>query len=215
VTSTIAEVGIVAHIIDHISQKYPRVSFHVVEGTPDGLFHDLQERNLDLIISFTFDPLVSNDVVSEMLYEDRIVVVAAANNPWTRRRRIELADLVNEHWTLPEPGHPVRSIVANAFRAIGCEGPRITVTVAPGRIRNALLATERFLTVAQESALYFGATVSPLKVLPVDPSMGRGTTNIITLKKRALSPVVQLFIEHLREAADDVKQLIRSTHLPP
>jgi hypothetical protein len=62
--------------------------------------------------------------------------------------------------------------------------------------------------VAQESALHFRATISPLKVLPVEPSMGRGTTNIITLKKRALSPVVQLFIEHLREAADDVKQLI-------
>src|SRR5262249_10277887 len=33
-TSTIAEVGIVAAIIDHMSQKYPRVSFHVVEATP-------------------------------------------------------------------------------------------------------------------------------------------------------------------------------------
>jgi DNA-binding transcriptional LysR family regulator len=55
--------------------------------------------------------------------------------------------------------------------------------------------------VAQESALHFGATLSPLKVLPVELSMGRGTTNIMTLKKRALSPAVQLFIEHIREAA--------------
>jgi hypothetical protein len=32
--------------------------------------------------------------------------------------------------------------------------------------------------------------------------MARGTTNIITLKKRALSPAAQLFIEYLREAAE-------------
>jgi DNA-binding transcriptional LysR family regulator len=200
-TSTIAEVGIVAAVIDHMSQKYPRVSFHVVEATPDRLFHELRERNLDLIILLTFDPLASNDIVSEILYEDRMVVLAAANNPWTRRCRIELADLVNEHWTLPEPGHPVTSIVAQAFRAIGCEAPRVTATAAPGRIRDTLLATGRFLTVAQESALHFGATLPPLKVLPLELSMARGTTNIMTLKKRALSPAVQLFIEHIREAA--------------
>ena len=200
VTSTIAEVGIIAAVIDHVSQKYPRVSFHVAEATPERLFHELRERNLDLIILLTFDPLASNDIVSEMLYEDRMVVVAAANNPWTRRSRIELADLVSEHWTLPEPGHPVTSIVAQAFRAIGCETPRITATAAPGRIRDTLLATGRFLTVAQESALHFGATLPPLKVLPLELSMARGTTNIMTLKKRALSPAVQLFIEHIREA---------------
>src|SRR5262249_49140886 len=141
---------------------------------------ELRERNLDLIILLTFDPLASNDIVSEILYEDRMVVVAATNNPWTRQCRIELADLVNEHWTLPEPGHPVTSIVAKAFRAIGCDGPRITATAAPGRIRDTLLATGRFLTVAQESALHFGATLSPLKVLPVELSLGGGTTNIMT-----------------------------------
>jgi DNA-binding transcriptional LysR family regulator len=200
-TSTIAEVGIVAAVIDHMSQKYPRVSFRVVEATPERLFHELRDRNLDLIILLTFDPVAGNDIVSEMLYEDRMVIVAAANNPWTRRCRVELADLVNEHWTLPEPGHPVTSIVAKNFRAIGYEASRVTATAAPGRIRDTLLATGRFLTVAQESALHFGATLSPLKALPVELSMARGTTNIITLKNRALSPAVQLFIEHIREAA--------------
>jgi DNA-binding transcriptional LysR family regulator len=33
-TSTIAEVGIVAAVIDQMSQKYPHVSFHVVAATP-------------------------------------------------------------------------------------------------------------------------------------------------------------------------------------
>ena len=201
-TSTIAEVGIVAAVIARMSQKYPRVSFHVVEATPERLFHELRERNLDLIILLTFDPVASNDIVSEMLYEDRMVIVAAANNPWTRRSRIELADLINENWTLPEPGHPVTSIVAKAFRAIGCEAPRVIATAAPGRIRDTLLATGRFLAVVQESALYFGSTLSSLKVLPVELASARGTTSIMTLKKRALSPAAQLFIEHIREAAE-------------
>ena len=207
VSSTIAEVGIVAGVIHHMSRRYPRVNFHIIESTPDRLLRELQERNLDLIILLTFDPLVGKNVVSEMLYEDRMVVVAAANNPWTRRHRIELADLVNEHWTLPEPGHPVASMVAKAFRAIGCEGPRVTATVAPGRTRDTLLATGRFLTVAPESALHFGAMLSSLKVLPVEPFMGGGTTNIMTLKNQALSPAAQLLVEHLREAAEPLTKI--------
>ena len=93
------------------------------------------------------------------------------------------------------------SIVTKAFRAIGWEAPRITATVAPGRLRDTLLATGRFLTAVQESALHFSATFSSLKALPVELSMARGTTRIMTLKKRALSPAAQFFIEHIREAA--------------
>ncbi len=92
------------------------------------------------------------------------------------------------------------SIVTKAFRAIGWEAPRVTATVAPGRLRDTLLATGRFLTVVQESALRFSATFSSLKVLPVELS-ARGTTRIMILKKRVLSPTAQLFIEHIREAA--------------
>jgi DNA-binding transcriptional LysR family regulator len=134
-TSTIAEVGIVAAVIAQMSQKYPCINFHVVEATPEWLFHELRERSLDLIILLRFDPVASNDIVSEMLYEDRIVIVAAADNPWSRQSRVELVDLVDENWTLPEPEHPVTSIVASAFRAIGCEAPRVTATAAPGRYR--------------------------------------------------------------------------------
>ena len=151
-TSTIAEVGIVAAVIGQMSQKYPRINFHVVEATPEWLFHELRERRLDLIILLRFDPVTSNDIVSEMLYEDRMVIVAAADNRWTRQSRVDLADLVDENWTLPEPEHPVTSIVASAFRAIGCEPPPVIATAAPGRIRDTMLATRRFLTVVQESA---------------------------------------------------------------
>jgi hypothetical protein len=43
----------------------------------------------------------------------------------------------------------VTSILASAFRAIGCEAPRVTAVAAPGRVRDTLLATGRFLTVVR------------------------------------------------------------------
>jgi hypothetical protein len=61
--------------------------------------------------------------------------------------------------------------------------------------------------VAPESALHFGAMLSSLKVLPVEPFMGGGTTNIMTLKNQALSPAAQLLVEHLREAAEPLTKI--------
>src|SRR5262245_26918802 len=72
-------VGIVAAVIDRISRKYPRVRFHVVTATPPTLFRELRERNVDMII--VREPARDEDIDSEILYEDRTVVVAATNNP--------------------------------------------------------------------------------------------------------------------------------------
>ena len=41
----------------------------------------------------------------ENLFDDDIVAVAAIQNRWTRRRRIELAELVNASWTLPSASY--------------------------------------------------------------------------------------------------------------
>jgi hypothetical protein len=42
--------------------------------------------------------------------------------------------------------------------------------------------------------------------LPVELATARGSTSIMTLKKRALSPATQLFIKCLREAAEPLRK---------
>jgi len=199
-TSSIA-VGLVAAVIDRMSRKYPRVSFHVVTATPPTLFRELRERNVDMIIRRMLEPVRDEDIDSEILYEDRMVVVAATNNPWSRRRRVELAELANEVWTLNEPGSRLASALVEAFRANGVEAPRATVRTSSGHLRDTLLATGRFLTVLPQSLLHFPVKLSSFKILPVELPTTRGTTTIITLKNRSLSPVAQLFIECVREVA--------------
>jgi hypothetical protein len=44
-------------------------------------------------VTWRFDP-GGDDLAFEPLYDDRYV--AGAKNPWTRRRRIKLAELMNE-----------------------------------------------------------------------------------------------------------------------
>src|SRR4051794_6781729 len=201
--SSATGVGIIAAIIDRLAAQLPRVSFHVVvTAEPTAHFRLLRGRNVDIVIAGMYAPAPEADINSEILYEDQMVVVASAKNPWTRRRRIKLTDLANEPWALLPPDSRLGSTVAEAFRANGLEAPRTTVTTASGHLRETLLATGRFLTVLQRSLLQFPAKHPSLKILPVELAATRRPTGLMTLKNRTLSPVARLFIECAREIAE-------------
>jgi len=105
-------------------------------------------------------------------------------------------------WTLPPLDSLSGSLVAEAFRAAGLEVPRATVYSSVTPVRNALLASGRFLSmVVQGSTVKFGSASTALKVLPINLPTTRRPIGIITLKNRTLSPVAQLFIDCAHEVA--------------
>jgi DNA-binding transcriptional LysR family regulator len=188
-------------VVDRLSQRYPRIVVHLVTGGNDTLRRELSERNLDLVIARRFDPIADEHFNVEFLYDDSYVVVAGAQNPWARRRKIELAELISESWALPAPESVTGSVATEAFRAIGLDYPRVTVVTISPEARISLLATGHFLSIFPASALRFPARRSEIKVLPIELPVARVPNGIVTLRNRTLSPVARLFIEHAREIA--------------
>ncbi len=135
----------------------------------------------------------------EFLFDDSFVVAAGAQNQWVRRRRIKLADLVNERWVLPPLESAIGAIAMEAFRNSRIEFPRATVDAVLPEIRASLLTTGRLLTIFPASVLKFPANRPDIKVLPVVLPVSRVPIGIVTLKSRMLSPVARLFIDTARE----------------
>jgi len=75
----------------------------VASTAAESLLWDLDERNLDLLILRKFGPFEER-LNFEVLCDHPNFVAAGASNPWTRRRRIELSELMNELWVLPPAG---------------------------------------------------------------------------------------------------------------
>jgi DNA-binding transcriptional LysR family regulator len=189
----------IAAVIDRLSRRHPRIVFDVVPAGPDILHRELTERNLDLAITRGGGLFKDEQFSVEILYDDSFVVLAGVQSPWARRRRIELADLVNEPWALPRPETVPGAAAMEAFRASGLDYPRATLVTNSPEVRISLLATGRFLTIA--NSFEFRTRRPELKVLPVALPMARVPAAIVTLKNRTLSPVAKLFIQHAREAA--------------
>jgi DNA-binding transcriptional LysR family regulator len=203
VGSTIAiATGFIPAVIERLTRRYPRLVFHLAAGETSTTYRSLEERRVDLLVAPMFTPIAEEHMHAEMLYDEPLVVVAGIHSAWARRRKVELAELMDAVWTLPPLDSLYGSVVAEAFRAAGLDVPRATVysTVTP--VRSALLASGRFLSmVVQGSTVRFGPANTALKVLPINLPTTRRPVGIITLKNRTLSPVAQLFIDCAHEVA--------------
>lgn len=200
--------GLLPAIIDRLSRRYPQVVVHAVDTQPTTTqYRELRERTLDVMVGRIFNRLAPDEINSEVLFEDRYVVTAGVASPWARRRKIALANLVNEPWIHMPPNNIFGASIAEAFDADGLEVPRNCVISFSMQLRNDLLATGRFLTILPASLLQFNGQRWGIKALPIRLKMPPLYVAAFTLKQRTLSPVVELFVQHAREVANTITKI--------
>jgi DNA-binding transcriptional LysR family regulator len=191
----------VSAVVDRLSRRYPRFIFHLAVAHAETLHRELIERNVDLLIAGRFGPIVDERLGFEILFDDSYFVATGAQSPWVRRRKIELAELMNEPWVLSPTESGIGLLAMEAFRASGLGYPRTSVVTYSTHVQLSLLATGRFLTIFSASALRFPTGRSEIKALPIELPITPVPNGIVTLKNRTLSPAAQLFIEKARQVA--------------
>ena len=85
--------------------------------------------------------------------------------------------------------------LAEVCRTRGLPMPRAELVTLSISVITHFLADGLFVTSMPRSVAYFKS----LKILPVDLPPRPWPVNVVTMKNRALSPVVERFVEHLRD----------------
>lgn len=196
--------GFLPAIIDQLSARYPRITFHVVQENRASRFRELRERNVDLALARLLEPLDADDLESEVIFDDKVHIVAGAAHRLARRRKINLAELVGEPWVSIPSDDLLATLLVEAFRGSGLPAPKSTVVTFSQHVRYHLLATGRFVTTLPASVLRFNAKHFALKVLPVKLLHQPRPVALIRLKHRTPSPVAQLFADAARHAAESL-----------
>jgi len=192
--------AVVATVIDRLSRQYPRMTFYVtVNSSPPVLFSGLRGRDLDLVILRMASAKPTKDLNGEVLFHDPFAVIAGRDNPWTRRRRVELSDLLEEPWILPPPEAFIGQFVIEAFRSRHLPVPRSSVITSSVHMRHNMMVTGRFLAMLPSAMLKFPTYRGSLRALPIDLPETRRPIGLITLKKRGLSPAAKLFSSYAKE----------------
>jgi DNA-binding transcriptional LysR family regulator len=116
-----------------------------------------------------------------------------------RRRKVDLADLVDEPWILPPPDSLNHRLVAEAFRARGLRMPKVVLVSYSVHLRHSLLPTDRYVTAYARSNVGSAGQFPGLAILPVRLPAHDWPVAIITLRNRTLNPAVLRFIDCARQ----------------
>ena len=93
---TAPHMSLIGTIIDRLHRRYPRLVIQVSSTNAEVMLRDLDERNLDLLILRKYGPFAEDRLSFQVLFVNPNFVVAGASNPSTRRRRVELSNLMDE-----------------------------------------------------------------------------------------------------------------------
>ena len=201
---------VIPAILEPMSQQYPRVVFHVSEADTSVLYRELNDRRVDLVMTRMPERSADEGVVERVLFHDPLVVAAGVGNPWTKRRKVALSDLMHEPWTLSEGESFIGGFVGHAFLASGLALPQTTVFTSSIHLRSKLLAGGRFLTIVPRFVLTGPLKDQTLRALPIDLPKTRRPVGIVTLRNRTISPVAQLFIGGAREIAMSIPGAVKT-----
>jgi DNA-binding transcriptional LysR family regulator len=200
--------GLGVAVMERLWRQYPRIDFRVVEADSATLLNrDLPDRRIELALVPLVAPAIGDGLEATILFQDRLRLVVGAKSRWARRRKVTLADLIDEPWCLASSS--VGSLVADAVRASGLAMPRVAVTTTTAHLLFQLLETGRYVGHFGDGLLHFYADRFALKRLPIELPVEPFAVAIVALKNRTISPVAQLFIDCAREVA---KPLARQSH---
>ena len=169
--------------------------------SPGGELPELRARKLDIALSRAVPHQFGEEFNLEVLFDDPAVVAAGLNSRWARRRRIELADLVDASWVVTPRGTMATMLLEQAFRDAALPTPKLRVMTFSVQLRAHLLVEGEFLSCMPRSLLGVSAGGIGLKALPIKLAPHTFPVAIVTLKNRMLTPVVQLFLDRLRAFA--------------
>jgi DNA-binding transcriptional LysR family regulator len=198
----IMNAGIMPAISERLLQQHPRVQLRVIHADLAlSEFNPLRERKVELLVGRLPDPFVEDDLTFEPLVQEPFVAVAGANSQWARRRRVELADLMDESWVLPPQDSTPGGIISGIFAANGLKSPRPGIATLSIQLTTTLIATGKFVGILPNSVAKFSSRRVGLKILPSRIPTTHYAIAILTVKSRTPGPLAQLFIEHARAVA--------------
>jgi len=197
--------AVASAVFNHLVPRYPRMRFELTVGPTDVLLRQLRQRDVEIVISRLASMAGNDDLSVETLFHDELVVICSRQSKWARRRKVSLADLVDEAWVFPPPAGFLTGIMRGEFEAQGLAFPRPTVTTSCTYSLSVLVGNGNFLGIHPRAMLTTPNQHPLLTAVDVSLPTTRGAIGLIALKDRSLSPVAKLFAKSVAPVVEKIR----------
>jgi DNA-binding transcriptional LysR family regulator len=192
--------GLLPPIVERFSRQYPRVRLNVILANMALMqFGALRERSVDLLIGRMPRGRLDDDLKVEVLYDEPYRSVIGAESKWSKRRQLDLGDILNEPWVLPPYDSAPGAQIHDIFTSAGLQPPDPAVATLSVQLTVSLIASGRYVGILPMSVAQFNVGPRRLKVSPVKLTPMHSAVGIITISNRTVSPLAELFMKCARE----------------
>lgn len=192
--------------IERFRLDTPHALLHVDElPSRSALLVAIRERKYDLGLFRVPAALRAEaDLNMEVLFDDRIVIVAGSHHRLARRRKVEVAELEKESWIMASADPQYYQPLIEAFGVRGLPMPKPSLVTLSVSLRTHLLATGHFVAPFSEASMpLVSAQHQPIKKLRVDVAFPIWPVTMVTLKGRTLVPLAERFMECIRASVKE------------
>jgi aminoethylphosphonate catabolism LysR family transcriptional regulator len=171
------------------TRRYPGIQVSLTVGNSADLAQALFEHRIDVAVLAN----VAGDarLHAKPLRRDRLVAFAAKSHPWSRRRRVDLADLAGQRLVLREQGSATRRIFETAMARRGIAIGEVLDMNSREAVRETVAAG---LGVGVVSASEFGrdSRIKAIELAGEDLAM---TEYVVCLAERRQLRLVRAFLD--------------------
>lgn len=191
----------VPRLLGDFCAQHPDIEISLEVLNRDGVVQRLRENRDDLYVMS--QPPADMDLQDQTFLANPLVLIAAADHPLVRRRRLALADLQGERFLLRERGSGTRLAIDRHFAQHRFDPSRKLELGSNEAIKEAV-AGHLGVAIVSRHALKDSELAHDLCVLPVSGFPIRSQWHLVHPRAKQLSPIAQVFREHLlRNAAPD------------
>lgn len=196
-----------------LKSRHARVHVSISVDISRLLVGRLRAGELDMVIGRILDTGVAGELHFEPITDEPHSLIARAGHPLAGRTGLQLDELAQQCWILPESGSILRDRLTALFLSQGVEQPLETVsTMALPTIASLLTGSDMVAPLPMELVRpYLDSGL--LAVLPFELNLRMDVYGIITRRQHQLSPGAEAMLTALREVVA-ARTLLRPAAMP-
>lgn len=186
--------------VEDLAARHPDIEVAIVDGTYESLMQQLLGADIDAIAGALRADAPADEVRQLHLLDDDLVVVAPAGHAALRRKRLQLADLLQWPWVTPLPGTPADHALVRLFASQGLAPPRGDLRASSPVMTQAFVLQTGRLALASHGESLQHDHGGQLAIVPVALPSTRRRIGLATRALSVASPDLELFMQACSQA---------------
>lgn len=201
--------GAMSHLLKH----EPQLEISIQEGSNQALIKRLHDQELDLIVGRIASPDAMSGLKFEQLYNEPLKLAARKDHPLLKLGQDWMRDFAAYPLILPSVGTSIRR-AADLFLLAQELKPSPQVIQTISNEASLVMTQEWAIWVAPRGATEYFYRRGELDYLPIDTSSTTESVGITTRRDADYKPLVQQFVQALKEQAWNWDPTQQSAHAP-